>query len=252
MRSRQWRPPTAARLETGVRVERLDQVRDADAVIFDLAPREVAAIAGDRLPQRVARAFERYRHGPGAFKVDFAIEGGVPWTADACRRAGTVHAFGTLDEIAHAEAEINRGRMPERPLVLVGQQYLADPSRSDGDVHPLWAYAHVPAGYDGDATAAIIAQIERFAPGFRERILETVTRSAPELEAYNPNYVGGDIITGANTGAQFAIRPRLTLDPYSCGVQGLFICSAATPPGPGAHGMGGANAAAAVLRELGR
>ncbi len=237
-------------IETGVRVDSLDQVSEADAVVFDLAPKNVAAIAGERLPARVARAFERYRHGPGAFKIDIAIQDGVPWTAENCRRAGTVHAVGSLDEIAHAEAEINSGRMPERPLVLVGQQYLADPSRSDGDVHPLWAYAHVPAGYDGDATEAIIAQIERFAPGFRERILETVTRSAPEFEAYNPNYVGGDIITGSNTGLQFAIRPRLALNPYYCRTPGLFICSAATPPGPGAHGMGGANAARAVLRRL--
>jgi phytoene dehydrogenase-like protein len=239
------------RIETGVRVDRFDQVADADAVVFDLAPRQVAAIAGDRLPRRVARAYERYRHGPGAFKVDIAIQGSVPWVADACRRAGTVHAIGSLDELVQAEAEINRGRMPERPFVLVGQQYLADPSRSDGDVHPLWAYAHVPAGYDGDATDAILAQIERFAPGFRERVLDTVTRSATEFEADNPNYVGGDIITGANTGTQVAIRPRLAIDPYYCGGDGLFICSAATPPGPGAHGMGGANAAASVLRRLG-
>jgi phytoene dehydrogenase-like protein len=241
----------SGRIETGVRVERLDQVADADAVVFDLAPRQVAAIAGDRLPRRVARAYERYRHGPGAFKIDMAIQDGVPWLAEDCRRAGTVHAIGGLDELARAEAEVNRGRMPGRPFVLVGQQYLADPSRSDGDVHPLWAYAHVPAGYDGDATDAIMAQVERFAPGFRERVLETVTRSATENEAYNPNYVDGDIITGANTGLQFAVRPRLTFDPYYCGSEGLFICSAATPPGPGAHGMGGANAAAAVLRRLG-
>ena len=131
----------------------------------------------------------------------------------------------------------------------MGQQYLADPSRSDGDVHPLWAYAHVPAGYDGDATGAIVGQIERFAPGFRERILETVTRSAPEFEAYNPNYVAGDIITGSNAGPQLTIRPRLALDPYYC-APGIYICSAATPHGPGAHGMGGANAAASALKRL--
>jgi phytoene dehydrogenase-like protein len=240
------------RIETGMRVEKLDEIPDADAVIFDLAPSAVAGIAGDRLPPRVTRAFERYRYGPGAFKVDMAIQDGVPWRAEGCRRAGTVHVIGGLEEIVDAEAEINRGRMPERPLVLVGQQYLADPSRSDGDVHPLWAYAHVPPGWDGDATEAILSQIERFAPGFRERVLEIVTRSAPEFEAYNPNYVGGDIITGSNAGLQFAIRPRRTLRPYSCGTGGLYICSAATPPGPGAHGMGGANAAAAVLKQLRR
>ena len=239
------------RIETGVRVRSLRELGEADAVVFDLAPRDVAAIAGDRVPRRVARALRRYRHGPGAFKLDLAIEGGIPWTAEACRRAGTVHAIGGLDELARSEAEVNRGRMPERPFVLVGQQYLADPSRSDGDVHPLWAYAHVPSGYDGDATEAIIAQIERFAPGFRERILDTVSRSPRELEARNPNYVGGDIITGANTPIQILARPRIAIDPYLCG-DGLYICSAASPPGPGAHGMGGANAAASVLRRLDR
>ncbi len=238
------------RIETGARVRSIDELGQADAFVFDLAPRDVAAIAGERLPARVARALRRYRHGPGAFKLDLAVEGGVPWTAEPCRRAGTVHAAGSLEEIAAGEAEVNRGRMPQRPFVLVGQQYLADPSRSDGDVHPVWAYAHVPSGYGGDAGEAMIAQIERFAPGLRERIVETVSRSAPEFEAANPNYVGGNIITGANDVRQLIARPRLALDPYHCG-NGIYICSAATPPGPGAHGMGGANAAASVLRRLG-
>lgn len=238
--------------ETGVHVRRMAQLPPADVVLFDLAPRAVAGILGDRLPGRVARAYRRFRHGPSAFKVDFAVEGGVPWSNQAARRAGTVHLGGTYAEVARAERSIHAGRMPERPFVLVGQQYLADPQRSNGDVHPVWSYAHVPQGYDGDATEAIIGQIERFAPGFRERVLGMAVRSTVAFEEYNPNYVGGDVITGANTTGQLLMRPRLALDPYSTGVPGVFICSAASPPGAGAHGMCGANAAASALRHLGR
>jgi len=176
----------------------------------------------------------------------------VPWTSALAARAGTVHVCGSFAEVAFAEREINRGRMPERPFVLVCQQSLADPTRARGDVHPVWAYAHVPNGYRGDATEALLDQIERFAPGLRERILATVVRSTAELEARNANYVGGDIITGANTPLQTVIRPRLALDPYSTGIPGVFMCSAATPPGAGAHGMNGYNAARRVLEGLGR
>ena len=240
------------RVETGRRVTSLGELPAADAVVFDLAPRGVADIAGDRLPARVRRAFRRYRHGPGAFKLDLAVEGGVPWANEACRRAGTVHLGGPFAEIAAAERDINRGRMPERPFILVGQQYLADPSRSDTarDLHPVWTYAHVPSGYEGDATEAILAQLERFAPGVRDRIVATATRTPLEFEQYNPNYVGGDIITGANTPFQIGFRPRPALDPYRCG-EGLYICSAATPPGAGAHGMNGHNAARSILKHLG-
>ncbi|MFI8230809.1 phytoene desaturase family protein [Streptomyces sp. NPDC085900] len=240
------------RVETGVHVRSHTQLPPADVVLFDTAPRAVADILGDRLPARVARAYRRYRHGPGAFKVDFAVEGGVPWTHEAARRAGTVHLGGTFEEVAEAERQVCAGRMPERPFVLVGQQYLADPSRSDGDVHPVWTYAHVPHGYAGDATEAVVGQIERFAPGFRDRIVGTATRSPAQFEEYNPNFVGGDIVTGANTAPQLLLRPRLSLDPYSTGVSGMFICSAATPPGAGAHGMCGANAARSALRYLER
>ncbi len=238
-------------IETGRRVTSFDEVGGADIVVFDLAPGAVAEIAGDRLPSRVARSYRRYRHGPGAFKLDLAVEGGVPWTNEFCRRAGTVHVAGAFEEIAIAERDINRGSMPERPYMLVGQQYLADPGRSKGDLHPLWVYAHVPSGYTGDATASVLAQIERFAPGFRERIIETSIRNPADLEAYNANYVGGDIITGANGPVQVLIRPRLALDPYSTGIDGVYICSAATPPGAGAHGMNGYNAARSALRHLG-
>ncbi|MDX6636268.1 MAG: hypothetical protein QOF06_2471 [Solirubrobacterales bacterium] len=238
------------RIETGRRVGSLDELPAADAVVFDLAPGAVAELAGERLPARVARAYRRYKHGPGAFKLDLAVEVGVPWSFEPARRAGSVHVIGSLEEIVAAEAEVNRGRMPERPYVLVAQQYLADPSRSKGDLHPLWAYAHVPSGYSGDATAAILGQIERFAPGFRERIVAKTATSTAEIEARNANFVGGDILTGANTPWQTTIRPRFTAVPYRTGAPGLFICSAATPPGPGAHGVCGFNAAEAVLRTL--
>jgi len=240
------------RIETGRPVRSLAELPAVDAVIFDLAPAAVAEIAGDRLPSRTARAYRRYRHGPGAFKVDLAVEGGVPWTDPASARAGTVHVAGSFEEIAASEREVNRGRMPERPFVLLCQQYLADPSRSSGNVHPVWAYAHVPHGYVGDATDALLDQIERFAPRLRERILARHVRSPADFESYNPNYVGGDIVTGANTPLQSLVRPRMALDPYATGIPGFFICSAATPPGAGAHGMNGYNAARSVLREIGR
>jgi phytoene dehydrogenase-like protein len=240
------------KIETGRRVSDLDGLGGADVVVFDLAPGAVAEIAGDRLPARVARAYRRYRHGPGAFKLDLAVDGGVPWTNEACRRAGTVHVIGPFEELVSAELAIHRGSMPERPYVLVGQQYLADPERSEGNLHPLWAYAHVPSGYAGDATEAILGQIERFAPCFRERIVASSVRAPADLVAYNANYVGGDIITGANTPVQILFRPRVALDPYSCGAPGLYICSAATPPGAGAHGIGGYNAARSALRHLER
>ncbi len=240
------------RIETGVTVTSLAELAEPDVVALDLAPGAIARIAGDRLPARVARAYRRYKHGPAAFKVDLAVEGGVPWEAEACRRAGSVHVGGSFEELVAAERDTNRGRMPARPFVLVGQQYLADPSRSAGDVHPVWAYAHVPNGYSGDGERAVLDQIERFAPGLRERIVATSTRSPAEFEAENPNYVGGDIIAGANTPLQLFVRPRLALDPYATGAPGVFICSAATPPGGGVHGMGGFNAAQSMLRHLAR
>jgi phytoene dehydrogenase-like protein len=238
------------RIETGRRVRSLDELPPADAVVLDLSPRGVLELAGDRLPPRTARAYRRYKHGPGAFKLDLAVEGGVPWGYEPARRAGTVHVGGTLREVAFAEREINRGRMPERPFVLVAQQYLADPQRSQGDLHPVWAYAHVPSGFGGDATGAILDQVERFAPGLRERIVATSTRTPAEIESANANFLGGDILTGANTPLQTLLRPRVSAVPYETGAPGLFICSAATPPGAGAHGINGFNAAEAVLRTI--
>jgi len=239
-----------AKLETGVRVASLEELDSPDIVMLDVAPSAAVRIAGDRMPERIARKLARFRHGPGAFKVDFAVQDGVPWTHAESRRAGTVHVGGSHREIAAAEKLTANGRMPEQPFVLVCQQYLADPTRSRGDVHPLYAYAHVPAGYTGDATAQIEAQIERFAPGFRERILARHVRDATQMEAHNANYVGGDIATGANDARQMIFRPRAALDPYSTGIPGVFLCSAATPPGAGAHGMCGYNAASSALRHV--
>ncbi|HEY5344602.1 MAG TPA: NAD(P)/FAD-dependent oxidoreductase [Solirubrobacteraceae bacterium] len=238
------------RIETGRPVSALSELPAADAVVLDLAPRAVAELAGARLPARVARAYRRYKHGPGAFKVDLAVDGGVPWTNEAARKAGTVHVAGSFAEIVAGERLIDRGRMPERPFVLVCQQSLADPSRARDGIHPVWAYAHVPSGYTGDATEALLDQIERFAPGLRERIVGKAIRTTSQIARDNANYVGGDILTGANTPLQTVIRPRLALDPYSTGIPGVFVCSAATPPGAGAHGMNGYNAAKSVLRSL--
>jgi phytoene dehydrogenase-like protein len=238
------------RVQTGVRVESLDELDAPDIVMLDVAPGAAVRIAGDRMPRRIARALTRYRHGPGVFKVDFAVEGGVPWTHEPSRRAGTVHVGGALREIAAGERLVHGGRMPEAPFVLVCQQYLADPSRSNGDVHPVYAYAHVPSGYTGDATARIEGQIECFAPGFRDRILARHRRSVAEMEAHNANYVRGDVVTGSNDPLQLVFRPRVALDPYSTGIPGVYLCSAATPPGAGAHGMCGYNAARSALRGL--
>jgi phytoene dehydrogenase-like protein len=238
-------------IETGRRVMSTSDLPPHDLLMLDLSPSIAAGILGDRLPARVAKAYRRYRHGPGAFKVDFAVEGGVPWATEACRDAGTVHLGGDAREVVAGELAVHRGQMPERPFVLVGQQYLADPSRSAGDVHPVWTYAHVPHGYTGDATEAIIRQVERFAPGFRDRIVGTAVRSATDMAVYNPNYVGGDIIGGASTPLQILFRPRIALDPYATGIPGVSLCSASTPPGAGAHGMCGANAAERALRRLG-
>jgi len=238
------------RIETGRRVGSLAELPPADAVVLDLAPRAVLELAGEQLPPRVARAYRRYKHGPAAFKLDLAVEDGIPWTYAPARRAGSVHVAGSFGEIAACERDVNRGRMPERPFVLVGQQYLADPQRSQGNLHPIWAYAHVPSGYPGDATETILAQIERFAPGFRDRLVATSTRTPAEIEAANANFLAGDILTGANTPLQTLLRPRAGADPYWTGIPGVFICSAATPPGAGAHGINGFNAAEAVLKTL--
>jgi phytoene dehydrogenase-like protein len=230
------------RVETGVAVTSLP---DAEVVLLDTSPSAATRIA--QLPQRT---YAHFRHGPGAFKVDLAVRGAIPWTDEACRRAGALHLGGTAEEVAFTEAEISAGRMPARPFVLVGQQYLCDPGRSVGDLHPVWTYAHVPAGYDGDATEAVIAQLERFAPGVRDCIEATAVMTPADLAASNANLVGGDIAGGANSLRQLIGRPRIARNPYATGVPGVFLCSASTPPGAGVHGMAGWHAAQRALAYL--
>lgn len=237
-------------IHTGVEIDRLDELPRARVALFDVAPGALASILGERLPARQRRRYRRWRHGPAAFKVDYVIDDEVPWTADEARRAGTLHLGGTFEEIVAAEAATTRGEHVERPFALVSQPHVADPSRrADGHV-PLWVYAHVPNGSSADASQLIDAQIERFAPGFRERVRARRVTTPDDFEAWNPNFVGGDIAGGASTGLQLIARPGMTLDPYSTGVPGIFLCSASTPPGAGVHGMCGYNAARRALRIL--
>ncbi|GAB3623687.1 NAD(P)/FAD-dependent oxidoreductase [Mariniluteicoccus endophyticus] len=234
---------------SGIEVRSLNDAR-ADIVMLDTSPSAAARILGDEQPARVAKAYRRFRHGAAAYKVDLAVRGGVPWAYEPARRAGTVHVGGTLDQIAAAEQDVVAGRMPKEPFMLVAQQYLADPGRSVGDVHPVWAYAHVPARWPGEAADLVMARIERFAPGFTERVVARHVAGPADLERQNANYVGGDIGAGAASGTQLLLRPRPALDPYATGVPGVYLCSASTPPGAGVHGMCGVRAAEAALAWL--
>ena len=236
-------------VRTGVTVRSLAELPEHDIAMFDTNPAQLASIAGDALPARYRRRLRRFHHGPAAFKVDYALDGPVPWENEHCRKAGTIHAVGSFTELAAAEADVAAGRMPERPYVLVVQPTVFDPSRAPAGKHTLWAYAHVPHGYDGDATDAIERQIERFAPGFRDVVLARHVSGPAALEAYNANYVGGDIAGGAHTGLQLVFRPTVALRPYATPNPSLFLCSASTPPGAGVHGMCGVHAADRALQR---
>ncbi|AOR30101.1 hypothetical protein BFF78_02565 [Streptomyces fodineus] len=217
-------------VHTGVRITDPRRLPPADTTLLDLDPGQVAALYRDRLPARVRGAYQRFRRAPAVFKLDLAVEGGVPWTNGHARRAGTVHLGGPLAEVARGERGVVAGRMPERPFVRVGQQYPADPSRSAGDVHPVYTYAHVPYGYDGDATEAILRQLEPFAPGVRDRVVGSrVTRPA-SFAAANPDFAGGDIIIGAKATPQVLLGTRPTTAPYSTGTPGVLLCSAVPVP----------------------
>ncbi|WP_041448711.1 NAD(P)/FAD-dependent oxidoreductase [Anaeromyxobacter sp. Fw109-5] len=235
---------------TGEEVRSLAALPRTRATLLDLTPRQVLRVAGDRLPRRYARALARFRYGPGAFKVDYALDGPIPWLAAECARAGTVHLGGTLEEIAASEAAVWRGELAVRPYVLVAQHTLFDPPRAPPGKHTAWAYCHVPSGFGGDALGALEAQLERFAPGFRERVLTRAVRGPAALEADDPNLVGGDVGAGANTLGQTLFRPAARLVPWSTPVPGLYLCSASTPPGGGVHGMCGYHAAQTALRRL--
>lgn len=243
-------------IHTGVRVGALRELPKARVALFDVTPTQLLDIAGDHLPARDRRRAERWEHGPGVYKVDYAVRGEVPWANPDVARAGTVHVVGSFDELVEAERVVHDGVLPERPFVLAAQQHVADPARcvtaEDGTtITPLWAYAHVPHGDDDDeARVRIEAQLERFAPGFADRIVARHVTTPSGLEAYNENYIGGDIAGGAATLRQLIARPRLSPDPYATGIPGVFLCSSSTPPGGGVHGLCGHNAATSALRVL--
>lgn len=234
---------------TGDRVARIADLGNARAILFDTTPRALERIAGDRLPGRYRRALSRYRYGPGVFKLDYALSGPVPWRAEACTRAGTVHLGGTFGEIAAGERAVSRGEHPERPFVLVAQQSLFDPVRAPAGQHTLWAYCHVPNGSTVDMTARIEAQLERFAPGFGAQVLARSVQNTRDVESHNANYIGGDVAAGSHAGFQLLARPVWSPDPYATPARDIYLCSAATPPGGGVHGMCGANAARSALRR---
>jgi phytoene dehydrogenase-like protein len=238
------------RIVTGHPVRSIADLPDTRAVLFDTSPRQLVQIVGEQLPAGYRRALSRYRYGPGVFKVDYALDGPIPWRAQDCFQAGTVHVGGTLEEIASAEAATWQGKHPERPFVLVAQQSLFDPTRAPEGKHTAWAYCHVPHGSTEDMTDRLEAQLERFAPGFRERTLARHVFAAADMEAYNPNYVGGDINAGVQDLRQLFTRPVARLDPYSTPVQGLYLCSSSTPPGGGVHGLCGYYGARAALRRF--
>jgi phytoene dehydrogenase-like protein len=238
-------------IEVGRGVTSLDDLPAHGVTLFDLTPRQVVQIAGPRLPSGFARRLSRFRYGPGVFKLDLAIEGEIPWRAAELARAGTVHLGGTFEEIAASEAQVARGAIPDRPFVLLTQLSLFDRSRAPEGRNTVWAYCHVPNSSSANMTEPMLAQIERFAPGFRDRILATAATGPAALEAYNANDIGGDIAGGWNGLAQLFTRPSWRFyDPYSTPHPQLFLCSASTPPGGGVHGMCGFHAARSAARRL--
>jgi phytoene dehydrogenase-like protein len=235
---------------TDARVDSLEALPLSRLVMLDLTPRQVVQVAGSRLPPGYRGRLEQYRYGPAVFKLDLALDGPVPWTAAECAQAGTVHLGPTLEEIVASESAPWRGAHAERPLVLVAQQSLFDPARAPKGRHTLWAYCHVPHGSTTDMTEPILSQVERFAPGVRQRILAVSRMGPADYEAYDANYVGGDINGGAQDFDQLFGRPAWRLQPYATPVKGLFLCSSSTPPGGGVHGMCGYQAAQAALKSL--
>jgi len=236
-------------VRTGTWVRSMDELPAADQYLFDVSPGALADIAGDRLPQGYRERLRRFRHGPGVCKIDYALEGPLPWRAAECADAGTVHLGGTLEEVAASESAVAAGEHPERPFVLLVQATRFDPSRAPEGRHTVWAYCHVPNGSTVDVSDRIEQQIDRFAPGFRDLVLRRKVSLPSDLERYNPNYVGGDIAGGAHSGFQMFARPAPALDPYSTPAKGIYLCSASTPPGAGVHGMCGFHAAEAALRR---
>ncbi len=234
---------------TGSEITSVAELPTARVILFDVSPRALSRIAGDRLPDRYRRSLEKFRYGNAVAKVDFALSAAVPWTDDRLAAAATLHVGGTREEIETSEADVAAGRHPEDPYVLVSQPTAFDPSRAPEGKHVLWAYTHVPRGSGEDRTEAITAKIERYAPGFRDTILASASRSAVEVERHNPNYIGGDIAAGDVTIAQLLARPVLSPTPWRTAARGLYLCSSSTPPGPAVHGLAGYYAAMTALRD---
>ena len=237
---------------TGVEVKSISALPPASVILCDITPRQLLRIAGDYLPNSYQWQLRRYRYGPGIFKIDYALDGSIPWKAKECLRAGTVHIGGTMPEIAASERAVTQGEHPEKPFVLVAQQSLFDPTRAPEGKHTAWVYCHVPNGSTFDMTERIESQIERFAPGFRDCMLARSTMTSLEVERYNANYVGGDISGGVMDLRQYYMRPTIRPVPYTTPAKNIFICSSSTPPGAGVHGLCGYFAARAALRQLHR
>ena len=234
----------------GHTVASLDELPRAQSILLDVTPRQLVRMAGARLPRGYTQGLNRFRYGMGVCKLDWALSEPIPWKAAGCARAATVHAGGTQAEIARSEAEAWRGDHPQRPFVFVAQPSLFDPARAPAGKHTAWAYCHVPQGSGRDMTAEIEAQLERFAPGFRDCILARHVRTAAQMPDYNPNYIGGDILGGAQTAWQMLARPVFSPQPYATPVKGLYLCSSSTPPGGGVHGMCGYHAAQSVINAV--
>ena len=239
-------------LRTNFPIAQWEDIPATRSIFFDLTPRQIMAIAGDRFPSGYRRKLMRYRYGMGVFKMDWAMNEPIPWSSADLHLAGTIHIGGGLEEIEASERAVGKGYVTEKPFVLLNQPSLIDPSRAPNGKHIAWAYCHVPNGSDVDMTEQIEAQIERFAPGFRDCILARHTISPLEMEAYNPNYVGGDINGGVQDLRQFFARPVASLNPYETPLDDVYICSSATPTGGGVHGMCGYRAAQAMLKRYGK
>ncbi|MFD0792884.1 phytoene desaturase family protein [Mucilaginibacter litoreus] len=238
------------KIETNTYVSSLDQLPSAHAILFDVTPKQLLQIAGHKFSTVYKWQLERYRYGMGVFKIDWALDAAIPFTAEDCRKAGTVHIGNTLNEIRDAEQQTWTGKHPDKPFVLLAQQSLFDHTRAPEGKHTAWAYCHVPNGSTKDMTTAIEKQIERYAPGFREVVLARHTMNTVDMQEYNPNYIGGDINGGVLDLGQLFTRPALRLSPYKTSQKGLYICSASTPPGGGVHGMCGYHAAKRALKDI--
>jgi phytoene dehydrogenase-like protein len=234
---------------TGFQVDSLDHLPETKTLLLDITPEQLIQIAGDRLPNSYQRKLERFRYGPGVFKIDYALNGPVPWRASDCAKAATVHLGGTLDEISASERNMWQGEHTDKPFVLFVQQSTFDSNRAPRDKHTAWAYCHVPSGSSIDMTSQIEDQIERFAPGFRELVLARHTHNTRQMQAYNANYIQGDIIGGVQDLRQMYFRPTISRNPYATPLKNVYLCSASTPPGGGVHGMCGFHAAQVALSD---